>query len=258
MAKIGLAYPAWAPMVSEPTGSIPTYSAGFTLGKAIRADLAIAYAEGQLYADNQLAEDAVEFASGTIELETDNMSIANTGTIYGATVVGDELTSDSGDTAPYGGFGYYQVLMVSGVKKYRAYFYPKVKARMGNDTAATKAGSFVLGVTPITLTVMEPLYGPWRYVKEFTTEAAALAYVDTKLSVAVWHQMNVQQQGNTVAKYCTPLGYIMVANAGTFEISVTGVVSALYDNGVDSKASIAAGKYTLSNVVAAHTIAVIF
>ena len=148
--------------------------------------------------------------------------------------------------------------MVSGVKKYRAFFYPKVKAKMGDETASTKAGSFELGATPITLTVFKPSFGKWRYVKEFTTEAAAKAYVQTKLSVATWYAVDVMVTGAGVDEAATPEGVTMVADEGAFEIVLTGTVDVLYDNGVESSASIVAGKYTIASVTAAHDIAVVF
>lgn len=258
MAKIGLAAPCWAPINVESTTALPTYTAGFALGKAVKADLTIEYAEGKMYADNQLVEDVSEFASGSISLETDNLTLANMGTIYGAAIVDDELGNGADDTPPFGGFAYYQILQVAGVKKYRAFFYPKVKAKMGDETASTKANSFELGATPVTLTVYKPSFGKWRYVKEFTTEAAALAYVQAKLSVAVWHAIDVLVTGAGAGESATPEGVTMVAAAGSFALTIAGTCTALYDNGTESKASIAAGVYTVANVAAAHKIAVIF
>lgn len=258
MAKIGMAYPAFAKIAGETTTALPTYDTGFVLGQALKADLTIAYAEGQMYADNKLVEDVSEFSSGSIAVETDNLTLPYMSVIYGADLTDDELGNGAEDTPPFGGFGYYQVLMVANVKKYRAFFYPKVKAKMGDETAATKSNSFTLGATPITLTVFKPNFGKWRYVKEFTTEAAAQAYIQTKLSVAVWHPIDVMVSGAGAGEGASPEGVTMVAAAGSFELTITGTCDALYDNGVESKISIVAGKYTLANVVAAHDIAVIF
>ncbi len=258
MAKIGLAYPCWAPVVTESASELPTYGSGFALGKAVRADLSIQYAEGQLYADNVLAEDVSEFSSGTITTETDNLTIAQMGTIYGADIVDDELGNGDSDTPPFGGIGYYQVLMVNGVKKYRAFYYPKVKAKMGDETSQTKGNSFTLETTAVTFTVYKPEYGKWRYVKEFSAESAAKAYIQNKLNVATWYPVNVQVQGAGVGESATPIGTTMVAAGEDFVLQVSGTPTALYDNGVESKTSISAGKYTVADVAAAHNIAVIF
>jgi len=199
-----------------------------------------------------------EFSSGKIAVESDNITLPVQAAIYGATLVDDELGFGPADTAPYGGFGYYQILMINGVKKYRAFFYPKAKASLESESASTKAGGFTFGTAAIPLTIMAPAYGKWRYVKEFDTEAAAKAYIDAKLNVTAWYAINVQVNGASTGEGATPTGTTMVASAGSFALTITGTPTALYDNGVESKASIAAGVYTLSSVAAAHSIAVIF
>lgn len=258
MASIGLAYPAWAKINSESASALPVYASGITLGSAVKADLTITNATGQLYADNQLVEDVSEFASAAIAVETDNLSLTTQAAIFGATMVNDELGFGAEDVAPFGGFGYYQVLMVNGQKKYRAFFYPKVKAKCESETAATKGNSITFGTAPITMTVVKPKFGKWRYVKDLATESAAKAYVDTKLSVAAWHEISVQVNGADTGEGAAPAGVTMVAAGDSFELVITGSATALYDNGIDSVSSIAGGKYTLSNVSADHNIAVIF
>ena len=75
----------------------------------------------------------------------------------------------------------------------------------------------------------------------------------------VWHAVNVQVNGaGTTGEAATPVGVTYVAAAGSFELTITGTATALYDNGVDLVASIAGAASTLTNVPAAHEIAVIF
>lgn len=258
MASIGLAYPAWAKITAETSAALPTYASGITLGAAVKADLTITNAAGQLYADNQLSEDVSEFASGAIALETDNLTLPTQAAIFGAALVNDELGFGADDVAPFGGFGYYQVLMINGVKKYRAFYYPKVKAKFETETAATKGSAITFGNAAITMTVVKPKFGKWRYVKEFATEEAAKAYVDSKLSVTEWHEINVQVNGASSGQSAAPEGVTMVAGGGSFSLTVNGAATALYDNGEEKEDSIAGGVYTLENVTAAHSIAVIF
>jgi phi13 family phage major tail protein len=258
MAKIGFKYLAWGKLATEPTASVPTYDTGKVLGKAVSSSLAITNAEGKLYADNTVAENISEFTSAMLTMEVDNISLSDQATMYGATYADDEIQFGASDNAPYGGVGGYQVLSVNNVRKYRAWFFPKAKALVPDETDNTKTNSISFGTQPLNLDIQPPAYGPWRYVKEFTTEAAAQAYIDTKLGVATWHKINVQVNGADAGEAATPVGVTYVANAGAFELTVTGTATALYDNGVESKLSIVAGKYTLSNVTAAHEIAVIF
>lgn len=258
MAKLGLKYAAWAKMVTEPASAVPTYDAGIVLGKAVSTNLAVKNIEGELYADDMLAEYKSEFSSADLTLEVDNISLANQAKLYGATYANDEMTHSVSDAPPYGGIGGYQVLQINNVIKYRAWFFPKARASVPDWSGTTKGNSISFGTQPLALKVMSPNYGPWYYVKEFTTEAAAQSYIDTKLGVAVWHEISVQVNGASTGEAATPMGSTYVANAGDFTLTVTGTVAALYDNGAESKASIADGVYTLSNVTAAHKIAVIF
>jgi len=255
---MGLKYMAWAKQATEPSNAVPTYEAGKVIGKMVSANLAIESNEGELYADDMLAEYINEFKSAEFTAEVNNIPLADQATLYGATYASDEFKATYTDTPPFGAIGGIQILLVGGVRKFRAWFFPKVRATMPDWDATTRGDSISFGTQPIQMKVMTPAYGPWYYLKEFTTEAAAQAYVDSKLGVAVWHEIDVQVQGADEGEGATPVGMSAVANAGTFELAISGTPTALYDNGADSKASIAVGKYTLTNVTAAHTIAVIF
>lgn len=258
MASMGLKYLAWAKQATEPADAVPTYDAGKVIGKMVSANLAIENNEGELYADDMLTEYINEFKSAEFTAEVNNIPLEDQATLYGATYASDEFKATYTDTPPFGAIGGIQILLVGGVRKYRAWFFPKVRATLPDWDATTRGDSITFGTQPIQMKVMTPAYGPWYYLKEFTTEAAAQAYIDTKLGVAVWHNIEVQVQGATTGEGASPIGMTSVANAGAFELAISGTPTALYDNGVDEKASIAAGKYTLSNVTAAHTIAVIF
>ena len=103
MAAIGLKYMAWAPMASEPDDAAPTYGTGIVLGRAVSTNLTITNAEGELYADDMLAEYVSEFASGELAAEVDNIAVENQAKLYGATYADGEMQMGGQDTAPYGG-----------------------------------------------------------------------------------------------------------------------------------------------------------
>lgn len=258
MASMGLKYLAWAKQATEPAEAVPTYNAGKVIGRMVSANLAIQSAEGEVYADDMLSEFISEFSSADFTAEVDNIPLEDQATLYGATYASDEFKATYTDAPPFGGIGGIQILMVRGVRKYRAWFFPKARASMPDWDATTRGDSISFGTQPIKMKIMTPAYGPWYYLKEFTTEAAAQAYVDTKLGVATWHSIDIQVNGASANEGASPVGANAVADAGTFVLNIAGTATALYDNGVDEKASIAAGKYTLSNVTADHTIAVIF
>lgn len=258
MAKIGLAYLGFAPIETEPTNALPTYGSGIKVGHAIKADLTVTNATGQLYADNMLVEDVSEFSSGTIAAETDNIPLATQALMYGATLVNDELGYGADDTAPLAGLGYYQSLIIGGRKTYRAFFYPKVKAQMGDDSSATKGNSITFGTYPVNFTVFAPEWGKWRYVKDFTTKEGAIAYIENKLNIATWYTVNVQVQGADSSKSAAPSGAFMVASGENTDITITGSPTALYDNGVERSIVISDGVYRITSVAEDHNVSVIF
>ena len=258
MATMGLKYMAWAKMDTEPNNAIPTYQKGMVIGKAVSTNLTITNSEGELYADDMLAEYVSEFSSASLESEVDNISLENQSKMYGADYVNDELQFSANNNAPYGGIGGYQVLMVNGVRKYRTWFFPKARASVPDWTGNTKGSSITFGTQPIRMKIMSPNYGPWYYVKEFTDESAAKAYIDEKMGVAEWFNISVQVQGAQANEGASPVGIASVASGENFTLSVTGTPTALYDNGVESVASLDKGNYVLSNVTADHVIAVIF
>ena len=258
MASIGLKYLAWAKMATEPLNAVPTYEPGIVLGKAVAANLAITRAEGELFADDMLAEYVSEFSSASFTAEADNIDLENQATLYGAEYQNGELGHAQDDTAPYGAIGGYQVLMVHGVRKFRCYVFPKAKASIPDWSGNTKGSSISFGTQPINMRIMSPNFGKWYYLKEFDNEAAAKAYVDTKIGVSEWYNINVQVQSAGVGDSVSPVGISSVASGDDFTLTVTGRPTALYDNGTDEKSSISGGEYTVSNVTADHTIAVIF
>lgn len=187
MAAFGAKYIKYAVIKTEEENKLPAYDAQKTkmIGSLVKADLTVNFASGELYADDLLAEKAEEFISGNIAVEVDELDDEVASVIYGATVnEQNEKVDNTGDNAPYGGLGYIKTLMKKGTKYYRAYYYPKVRAALGNDNTATKSSSITFSTTPVNFTVYEPKTGDWRYTKKFDTEAEAKAWIDSKLSSA--------------------------------------------------------------------------
>ena len=76
--------------------------------------------------------------------------------------------------------------MRRGVKYFKGYFYPRVKAALGNDSAATKTDSITFGTTATAFTVFRCKSDDWRIVSEnFEKESEARAWVESKLGGAV-------------------------------------------------------------------------
>ena len=186
MAKMGLKYLAWAEIDTEGDNAIPTYKSATAgvLGRMVSINVTVNNSEGELYADDMLAEYAGEFSSADLTADVDNITLENQAKLYGTSYsTSGEYTADADDTAPYGGVGGYQTLQVNGTRKYRAWFYPKAKAMVPDFDGTTKGNSISFGTEPIKMKIASPKYGPWYYAKEFTTEADAKSYINTKLGI---------------------------------------------------------------------------
>lgn len=174
MAEFGANYPCFKG---------ETKTAGVVLGKLVSANLTVNLASGELYADDSLAEQLSEFASGTIAMETDDMVDETASEVYGCTVTDGVVTYNTGDTAPRGCLGYYKVLMRSGVKKFKAYFYPRVRAALGNDNAQTRGSSITFNTTATTFTVFADDSGDWRVTTTVDSAEEAKAWVAKKCGI---------------------------------------------------------------------------
>ena len=183
MAAFGAKYIRFAPVSAEPDAALPQYGEGIQIGALVRADLTVNLASGEIYGDDVLDERVEEFVSGTLAVEVTDLEDEKEKVIFGSTLEeGGELKDNTADSIPYGGLGYIKTLIRGGKKKYKAYYYPKVKAVMGNDSAATKSSSITLASSPLSFTIFEPKTGDWRYRKTFESEAEAKAYIDGKLT----------------------------------------------------------------------------
>lgn len=183
MASFGAKNPRFAPIETEPAGILPTYGEIVTVGSLIKADRSIQYASGKLYANDELAESVDEFVSGAVAMETDDLEDEVAVSIYGAEVASKEVHYKAGQTAPLGGLTYYKVLMRKGVKFFKGYFYPRVKAVMGNDTAQSKSDSITFGTESTTFTLFRCKSDDWCITETFpaTEESAVIAWCDSKL-----------------------------------------------------------------------------
>lgn len=187
MAGYGLKYLRVSPIASEPENALPTYKGPVvTLGKAVKADLTVTVASGELYAEDALAESVDEFVSGSLATETDDMTDETSVAVYGCTLEEQKTLVDKAtDAAPLVGVGYYRVLMRNGVKKFRGYHFPRCKAILGNDSAATKGNSITFSTTPTTFKVFRCNDESWRRREMFDTEAEAKTWVDAQLAAPV-------------------------------------------------------------------------
>lgn len=183
MASFGAKHPYFSRIKEEPAGKLPAYAAApVRIGRLVKADVTVNLASGKLYADDALAESVDEFVSASIAMETDDMEDSVAAEIYGATVTDKLVQYNTGDSPPAGGLGYIKKLMRNKKTVCKGYYYPLVKAALGNDTAQTKTDSITFGTNATAFTVFACENGDWRHTEEFQTEAEAVAWIKKQLS----------------------------------------------------------------------------
>jgi hypothetical protein len=174
MAEFGAKHPCF---------KADTSNSGVVLGKLVSANLTVNLASGESYADDALDEQLSEFASGSIAMETNDMTDENASEVYGCKVQDEVVTYNVGDTAPSGKLSYYKSLMRSGKKFFKGIMYPCVRAALGNDNSQTKGSSITFSTTQTTFTVKADDNGDWRKTKTFDKEADAVKWVEEQCSI---------------------------------------------------------------------------
>ena len=166
MAYVGLRKPIIAPLTAE-----GTYGTTVAWGKAVAFSEAPNSTSAELYGDDALAESDIP---DTVQEP-----------LFGHSATDGERVANISDEAGYCGVGLIGVKKVNGVRAYEARFYPKTQWNDPSVDINTRAGSTEFQ-TPSTEGTAMPLdNGDWRYVEEFSTEAAALAYINGKFGATV-------------------------------------------------------------------------
>lgn len=171
MAKIGMRYPVAMKISGYDETGMPIYENGIYIGRGVKADVNFDTSEGELPADDVVAEfdSCVTGYSGS--LETDgfgtNQSAANEtkssvmAYITGAGTAGKDSTGNfeeayetTGESSPYCGFAYIKREVVNGVPKWYVYHCYKVAFKMPNESDSTKTKSINFGTSSIDFTGM--------------------------------------------------------------------------------------------------------
>ena len=152
-----------------------TYGEVKTLAGAIECKVTLDLSEATLYADDTLKEQVSLFKSGTMTAGIDDDNDTIFAELLGKTV--DEetgiVTSNVNDEPIYVGFGHIVPKMVSGVKKYKVEFFPKVKFKPFIADSKTKGDSLEFTTPSVEATIFENNNGDWEKHNVYDTEAAA-------------------------------------------------------------------------------------
>lgn len=193
MATIGVSKPYYG--IYNNNNGVISYSDGGVFAKAIEFSAKIDSGEdNNLYADNGIAESDRSFGGGTISVTTDEILETAAAAILGITpktiTVGteenvSEMVYDDDMKIPDLGFGIIIKKKVSGVDKYRAVFFHKIKFNIPEDAAKTQGESIEWQTPTIEGTIMRDdseKHG-WKSEVTVDTEALAEAYIKQKLNI---------------------------------------------------------------------------
>lgn len=193
MATIGVSKPYYG--VYKNTDGVITYTGGAVFAKAIEFSASIESGDdNNLYADNGIAESDRSFGGGTISVTTDEISQTAAAAILGITAktitVGEktdisELVYDDDMAVPDLGFGIIIKKKVSGVEKYRAVFFHKIKFNIPEDAATTQGETIEWQTPTINGIIMrdDSAKHGWKSEVTVDTEAIAEAYIKKKLNI---------------------------------------------------------------------------
>jgi hypothetical protein len=236
MAFVGLKHPVFAPIATEPAGSLPTYGAGLVVGHAIEANVSIEHADAKLYADDVIVESDNSFLSGSITVGIDDLSKEATVAWLGSkevTVNGQAVVRDGGAiSSPLGGFGYYRVRKKDGIRQIRAFWYYKTQWGMPSEESKSK-GETIEWQTPSIegdIMAIDDADNTWRDWADFSTEAAAIAWLNELANIGEPASKTALNAAITSAQALDPETYtsaswVDVANALEDAVAVAAMES---------------------------------
>lgn len=183
MAYYGLSNPYMAKLNLE----TEAYSDGFACGKAISTSVTPNNSSTSLFANNEEAERVDEFVNATVEVGTDRLPVTAENVLFGHAInSNDEVVSNAEDNGNYVGYGFYQVAMEDGVKKYRACVVNKVKFAEGAESYQTKGENIVFQTPTLSGTARTLKNGNWRVKSPvYTNLSETIAWLKGKLNIEV-------------------------------------------------------------------------
>ena len=177
MAKIGLQNFKFG-ILTEASDGTATYGDAIKPGKAISCNVSITNNDGNLYADDGLAETDRTFQSGTVTLGIDDEDLETMATLLGHDYASGEIKRNATDVAPYVGLGRVITKIVGGDYQYKVEFLNKVKFSEPSAEDNTKGESVEFGTTEIEGVIITLANGDWSKAKTFSTMSDAQTYLD--------------------------------------------------------------------------------
>lgn len=189
MAKKGLKYLKWGLTTSDESYTdLPVHdqSKTFVIGRMNSATYTPQTASGEIYGDDEIAEQATEMIGATIATVLTEIDEEAAVVMFGEQMDEEsgEIRSTISDNPQTGGLCYYGVDQIRGATVYTGYYYPRVTAVVAAETLNTKGSAITFGTYPVTFNAASSKNGTVRVRKTFTDEDECRAWIDAKLPTA--------------------------------------------------------------------------
>ncbi len=181
MAYLGMQYP----IIAQYDKSAGTYSNGFTCGEAVKVNVTPNYVEGSLYGDNKQVEYEKNFKNANVSLGVTTLPIEAASVMFGHTVdtTDNAITYAASDEANYVGVGFVTDKTDNGTKTYEANILYCVKFSEAAVDYQTKGESITFSTPTVEGLAIADASDNWKMVQEFSTAAAALAFINTAFGI---------------------------------------------------------------------------
>lgn len=186
MARIGLAYSAFAPIVTETPGSPMVYGAPHIFDHPIEANVSYEHTDNPLHGGDAIAENDNSATGGSLSINQTHLTPDDRAGMLGNVKKGvapNDYYVESALPSPYGGFGYVTSEIENNIKKWYGFWIYKTQLAMSEDNATTK-GKTIDWQTP---SLKGPIMGvnvdngdapDFRKYQVFNTFAEAKAWVN--------------------------------------------------------------------------------
>lgn len=255
---LGMQASYFAPIAGEPENKHPIYGNPLDMGAAVKGYLSITTASGDISGDDVELLHFESFVSGQLDAETTYDDLEHNAVVYGHTYANGVEISNKDDSAPDGGYGYFEPILTKEKKLiYRAVFLYKITAMQGSEKSEsdTRKNDFNPKMNAISYKVTTDNTGDWRERAEFNTAAQAEAWLLSKFGSDQAFPVSITTTGNGTA---TPAGTVIVVSGTDFVLQLSGAPAALYDNGENVTAQISDNAYTVAAVDKPHDIVAVF
>lgn len=196
MAKTGLKHFVYG----KPNADYSKYTGGRVLG-AIQCNVSITNNDTKLYVDDVVKETDKSFASGTIDIITDDLLDEDKAEMLGHEIDEEsgEIIYNSSDVTPELGYGFYGQVSRNNKKMYRAVFLLRVQFAEPSDENDTKGESTEFKTQAMSGSVLTLPDGRYKTEKTFATEQEAITWLDEKVGYGQLGTLTVNSAEGTAA-----------------------------------------------------------